>query len=146
MVPHRNEGAEFTRSRHAGRIGEFARPATLLETGGVVGGSNGAAARLGLPRTTLISKMRRLGINPFQRSTAPARTLVYYEGRSMQSGAEPQRRHCIAPGCRCSCRRRCCPGDDRNRRPSSPRTRERLPAPACLREAVPVKVSLPPWV
>ena len=39
---------------------------TLLQTEGVVGGPNGAAARLGLPRTTLISKMRRLGINPFQ--------------------------------------------------------------------------------
>jgi formate hydrogenlyase transcriptional activator len=39
---------------------------TLLETGGVVGGRNGAAARLGLPRSTLISKMKRLGIDPFQ--------------------------------------------------------------------------------
>ena len=36
---------------------------TLQQTEGVVGGRNGAAARLGLPRTTLISKMRRLGIN-----------------------------------------------------------------------------------
>jgi len=40
---------------------------TLQQTEGVVGGPNGAAARLGLPRTTLISKMRRLGINPFQK-------------------------------------------------------------------------------
>jgi formate hydrogenlyase transcriptional activator len=46
---------------------------TLQQTEGVVGGPNGAAARLGLPRTTLISKMRRLGINPFQRSPALAR-------------------------------------------------------------------------
>jgi formate hydrogenlyase transcriptional activator len=45
----------------------------LLQTEGVVGGPNGAAARLGLPRTTLISKMRRLGIDPFQRSSARAR-------------------------------------------------------------------------
>jgi len=37
---------------------------TLLRTEGVVGGPNGAAARLGLKRTTLISMMRRLGINP----------------------------------------------------------------------------------
>jgi formate hydrogenlyase transcriptional activator len=37
--------------------------AALRETGGVVGGPNGAAARLGLRRTTLISKMRRLRIN-----------------------------------------------------------------------------------
>jgi transcriptional regulator with GAF, ATPase, and Fis domain len=36
---------------------------TLQETKGVVGGRDGAAARLGLPRTTLISKMQRLGIH-----------------------------------------------------------------------------------
>ena len=35
---------------------------TLRQTEGVVGGPNGAAARLGLCRTTLISKMKRLGI------------------------------------------------------------------------------------
>jgi transcriptional regulator with GAF, ATPase, and Fis domain len=34
----------------------------LDQTGGIVGGLNGAAARLGLPRTTLISKMKRLGM------------------------------------------------------------------------------------
>jgi transcriptional regulator with GAF, ATPase, and Fis domain len=37
---------------------------TLLETEGVVGGRDGAAARLGLPRTTLIAKMKRLGVDP----------------------------------------------------------------------------------
>ncbi len=47
---------------------------TLLETGGVIGGQNGAAVRLGLPRTTLISKMKRLGINSFQDSSALAQT------------------------------------------------------------------------
>ena len=36
---------------------------TLEETKGVIGGRDGAAARLGLPRTTLISKMHRLGIH-----------------------------------------------------------------------------------
>ena len=46
---------------------------TLQQTEGVVGGPHGAAARLGMPRTTLISKMRRLGINPFQRSSAQVR-------------------------------------------------------------------------
>jgi formate hydrogenlyase transcriptional activator len=35
---------------------------TLQQTGGAVGGPNGAAVRLGLPRTTLIAKMQRLGI------------------------------------------------------------------------------------
>jgi formate hydrogenlyase transcriptional activator len=34
----------------------------LRETNGLVGGRRGAAVRLGLPRTTLISKMDRLGI------------------------------------------------------------------------------------
>lgn len=34
----------------------------LNEAGGVVGGDHGAASRLGLPRTSLIYRMRRLGI------------------------------------------------------------------------------------
>jgi formate hydrogenlyase transcriptional activator len=42
---------------------------TLQQTEGLVGGPNGAAARLGVPRTTLIAKMRRLGIN---RGQSPA--------------------------------------------------------------------------
>jgi formate hydrogenlyase transcriptional activator len=42
---------------------------TLLQTQGVIGGPNGAAARLGLPRTTLLAKMKRLGINPGQSSS-----------------------------------------------------------------------------
>ena len=37
--------------------------ATLRETNWVVGGPHGAAAQLGLPRTTLIAKMQRLGIS-----------------------------------------------------------------------------------
>ncbi len=37
--------------------------ATLQATNWVLGGWNGAAARLGLSRTTLISKMQRLGIS-----------------------------------------------------------------------------------
>jgi formate hydrogenlyase transcriptional activator len=35
----------------------------LKETNWVVGGHDGAAARLGLPRTTLISRMQKLGIS-----------------------------------------------------------------------------------
>src|SRR5712671_391343 len=46
---------------------------TLQQTKGVVGGQNGAAVRLGLPRTTLITKMKRLGIDPFQEAHALAR-------------------------------------------------------------------------
>jgi formate hydrogenlyase transcriptional activator len=36
---------------------------TLRETGGRISGPNGAAARLGLKRTTLIGRMKKLGIN-----------------------------------------------------------------------------------
>jgi transcriptional regulator with GAF, ATPase, and Fis domain len=46
---------------------------TLEKTDGVVGGPNGAATRLGVPRTTLIARMKRLGINAFQTSPALAR-------------------------------------------------------------------------
>jgi formate hydrogenlyase transcriptional activator len=46
---------------------------TLQQTEGVVGGPNGAAARLGLARTTLIAKMKRLGINPSHSSATRAR-------------------------------------------------------------------------
>jgi len=37
--------------------------ATLRETNGVIGGAGGAAARLGLPRTTLLAKMQKLGLS-----------------------------------------------------------------------------------
>jgi formate hydrogenlyase transcriptional activator len=46
---------------------------TLGQTEGVMGGRNGAAARLGLPRTTLLSKMKRLGIHRGQNSALPMR-------------------------------------------------------------------------
>jgi len=47
---------------------------TLQKTNWVIGGRAGAATRLGIPRTTLISRMRKLGISrkPF-RSAAPWR-------------------------------------------------------------------------
>ena len=35
----------------------------LKETNSTVGGRDGAAARLGVPRTTLISRMQKLGIS-----------------------------------------------------------------------------------
>jgi formate hydrogenlyase transcriptional activator len=46
---------------------------TLQRTEGVVGGRDGAAARLGLPRTTLIAKMKRLGIDRGQSSALSVR-------------------------------------------------------------------------
>jgi len=46
--------------------------ATLDATGWVISGSRGAATQLGLKRTTLINRMKRLGIQrPSQRSGAP---------------------------------------------------------------------------
>src|SRR5262245_889709 len=41
---------------------------TLEDTGWMIGGSDGAAARLGLPRTTLITKMKKLGISRSRRA------------------------------------------------------------------------------
>jgi formate hydrogenlyase transcriptional activator len=46
--------------------------ATLQATNGVLGGWDGAAARLGLSRTTLISKMQRLGISAVRGLRRPA--------------------------------------------------------------------------
>src|SRR5208337_619061 len=45
---------------------------TLEATGWVIGGSNGAAAKLGLKRTTLIHRMKKLGIErPARRTISP---------------------------------------------------------------------------
>ena len=45
----------------------------LQQTEGVVGGPSGAAVRLGVPRTTLLARMKRLGINYGQSSALPMR-------------------------------------------------------------------------
>ena len=53
--------------------------AILRETNGVVGGPRGAAAQLGVPRTTLIARMQRLGISNGLirvRSVQPTRPLA----------------------------------------------------------------------
>jgi formate hydrogenlyase transcriptional activator len=48
----------------------------LEQTDGVIGGPNGAAARLGLPRTTLIATMKRLRLNAFRNPPALARAVA----------------------------------------------------------------------
>src|SRR5271168_1183439 len=48
----------------------------LQQTDGVVGGPNGAAARLGMHRTTLISRIRRLGINGGRSAASPVRAVA----------------------------------------------------------------------
>jgi formate hydrogenlyase transcriptional activator len=53
---------------------------TLRRVGWVVGGRNGAAARLGLPRTTLLHRMQKLGIVP--QSNVPAENSREMHGRT----------------------------------------------------------------
>jgi formate hydrogenlyase transcriptional activator len=57
-------GTPMTGARDAGERDEILR--VLKAAKGRVGGVDGAAARLGLKRTTLISRMQKLGINPRQ--------------------------------------------------------------------------------
>jgi formate hydrogenlyase transcriptional activator len=57
---------------------------TLRETNGVVGGRSGAAARLGVPRTTLIARMQRLGLMPQHERPDP---LHVNDGRSLANAA-----------------------------------------------------------
>lgn len=59
----------------------------LQQTEGVIGGRNGAATRLGLPRTTLISKMKRLGINPGRSSTMPVRAVASSQSQTQFFGS-----------------------------------------------------------
>jgi formate hydrogenlyase transcriptional activator len=58
------KGVPLPGTRDAGERDEILR--ILKATHGRVGGADGAAARLGLKRTTLISRMKKLGINPRQ--------------------------------------------------------------------------------
>jgi transcriptional regulator with GAF, ATPase, and Fis domain len=61
-------------SRTAGTFSDSMRSLilrTLEETGWVIGGPDGAAERLGLPRTSLISKMKKLGISRPRCGNAP---------------------------------------------------------------------------
>jgi formate hydrogenlyase transcriptional activator len=55
----KNAESEHARKQHD----EIVR--ALTECKGRVGGDEGAAARMGISRTTLISRMKRLGINPY---------------------------------------------------------------------------------
>ena len=63
MIP----GLHRTRTFHSSMILEDSDRALILETleqaGWIVGGARGAAAKLGLKRTTLLARMKRLGIS-----------------------------------------------------------------------------------
>jgi len=61
----------------------------LQAAGWVVGGTDGAAARLGLKRTTLLAKMKRLGISrPWSQDTTNELAVNRENGQPCQSGAE----------------------------------------------------------
>ena len=64
---------------------------TLHQTKGVVGGRNGAAARLGLRRTTLINKMKRLGINRQQSSAFRVRAAAAWRRPARNQEPAPRR-------------------------------------------------------
>jgi formate hydrogenlyase transcriptional activator len=55
----KNAESEHSKKQH----GEIVR--VLAKCKGRVGGAEGAAAHMGISRTTLISQMKRLGINPY---------------------------------------------------------------------------------
>jgi transcriptional regulator with GAF, ATPase, and Fis domain len=60
---------------------------TLNEVGWVIGGSNGAAAKLGLKRTTLIHRMKKLGI---ERPTRRADGTEFVEEETEESQLSPE--------------------------------------------------------
>jgi formate hydrogenlyase transcriptional activator len=65
--------------------------AKLRESNWVIGGTNGAAARLGLPRTTLIARMERLGISRDRsagRAEPPEQRIVIPSGTYSQSSVQ----------------------------------------------------------
>jgi formate hydrogenlyase transcriptional activator len=64
-VPELASVTATSRFQNVGSSDEHDRIARVLEeTKGQVGGPKGAAARLGLKRTTLLSRMKKMGINP----------------------------------------------------------------------------------
>jgi len=67
---------------------------TLRQTSGVVGGAAGAAARLGLPRTTLIAKMQKLGLStkaPQQAEDVEDRAPAFHSHLNRVRGASSAR-------------------------------------------------------
>jgi transcriptional regulator with GAF, ATPase, and Fis domain len=65
---------------------------TLEAVGWVIGGAKGAAARLGVKRTTLIAKMEKLGISRPVRGGNKAADVVEMQSSSVDEGAWGKRR------------------------------------------------------
>jgi len=71
----RQDGSKWSKPSTPGTLEQAERShilQTLQETKGVIGGRNGAAVRLGLARTTLIYRMKRLGITAWSRRPGAA--------------------------------------------------------------------------
>ncbi len=71
-LPHAPVKTTWTRAAHGERFDDAMREhirEVLRETNGVVAGPRGAALRLGLKRTTLLSRMKKLGITTADVST-----------------------------------------------------------------------------
>jgi formate hydrogenlyase transcriptional activator len=64
-VPELANGSSTLPPSNAGSFDEQDRIVRILkETKGQVGGPNGAAARLSVKRTTLLTRMKKMGIDP----------------------------------------------------------------------------------
>jgi formate hydrogenlyase transcriptional activator len=64
-LPELGNGSAISLPARAGSFDEQERIVrTLKETKGQVGGQDGAAARLGVKRTTLLTRMKKMGIDP----------------------------------------------------------------------------------
>jgi transcriptional regulator with GAF, ATPase, and Fis domain len=64
---------------------------TLEEVGWVIGGAKGAAARLGLKRTTLIAKMQKLGISRPVRGVNKTADVVEFQSSADEAPLEKRR-------------------------------------------------------
>jgi formate hydrogenlyase transcriptional activator len=82
---HATAGAEPVNSKSLAEAQRAHITATLRETNWVIGGPRGAAAQLGLARTTLISRMQRLGISNNTSEQRPRQSAVDF--RRLQAAA-----------------------------------------------------------
>lgn len=74
--PAQRPSASKTRTLNDAEREQIVR--VLNEAGGVLGGQHGAASRLGLPRTSLIYRMKKLGIK-LEETSASANTVFQHE-------------------------------------------------------------------
>jgi transcriptional regulator with GAF, ATPase, and Fis domain len=93
-TPTRNSATPAQRTNHNARVPRTLRDSeraiileTLEATGWVIGGHHGAAAQLGMKRTTLIDRLKRLGIQRPNRGLEAPDTAVAAERPESSAGA-----------------------------------------------------------